>query len=158
MDDHSKKSTSLYDYTDKSVPHAGIADIVYAVILVGSLLLAFLQAKLYGDSTPSQASGGGLPPQNDELVRRAPALSITIFDVALAVVSVVLALGIFKRSKTAIALMLVIVIGLQLYTWLIAHSLSGTIPSVVVGGFLVRGAARIFERRDEHDLSTTPKV
>jgi hypothetical protein len=41
------------------------------------------------------------------------------------------------------------VVGMQLYTWFIAHSIAGSLVSVVVAAFLARGAARIFERPDE---------
>jgi len=122
-------STSLYDYTDKSIQQAGYAAIVYAVVSIVSTGLAWFQAP----STPW---------------------------VALAVVAVIvglffggLAFGIFKKSRVCVVIMLVLVVGLQLYTWFIVRSASGTLLSILVTGFLLRGARRIFqdhaERRSE---------
>ena len=118
-------STSLYDYTDKSIQQAGYAAIVYAVVSIVSTGLAWFQAP----STPW---------------------------VALAVVAVIvglffggLAFGIFKKSRDCIVIMLVLVVGLQLYTWFIVRSASGTLLSILVTGFLLRGARRIFQDHAE---------
>ncbi|MBA2435885.1 MAG: hypothetical protein H0V54_12535 [Chthoniobacterales bacterium] len=41
-----RRTTSLYDYTDKGVPHAGYAAIVYGVVSLVTGLLALLQFPL----------------------------------------------------------------------------------------------------------------
>jgi hypothetical protein len=122
-------SASLYDYTDKSIQHAGYAAVVYAIVSMVSTGLAWFQAP----STPW---------------------------VALAIVAVIigsffggLAFGIFRKSRVCVVIMLVLVAGFQLYTWFVMRSASGSILSVIVTGFLLRGARRIFqyhaERREE---------
>jgi hypothetical protein len=78
-------------------------------------------------------------------------------EAVVASISGILAFGIFRRSKIAVVLMLILVIVPQLYTWLVAHSFAGTIVSVFVAGFLLRGAGRIFERPEENDVSSIPK-
>src|SRR6185295_10805186 len=99
--DYSKEgSSSLYDYSDKSIPQAGYAAIVYAVISTLSTGLAWFRAP----STPWIA-----------IVR------------------------------VAVVIMLVLVVGLQLYTWFVMRSASGSILSIIVTGFLLRGARRIFQ-------------
>ena len=124
-------STSVYDYTDRSIQQAGYAAIVYAVVSVISTGLAWFRAP----STPW---------------------------VAIAVVAVIiglffggLAFGIFKKSRVCVVIMLVLVVGFQLYTWFIMRSASGSLLSILVTGFLLRGARRIFqdhaERRSEGD-------
>lgn len=62
------------------------------------------------------------------------------FSIIIAVVSGVLAFFIFCRSRIAVVAMLVLVILLQLFTWLVAHSAAGTLLSIIVAGFLLRGA------------------
>ena len=42
---------------------------------------------------------------------------------------------------------------LQLYTWLILHSISGTLLSIIVTGFLLRGARRIFQDHAERQAN-----
>lgn len=81
-----------------------------------------------------------------------------IAGVILARISGILAFGIFRRSKIAVVLMLLLVILPQLYAWFVAHSVAGTLLSIVVTAFLLRGAAGIFERRDESDVTNSPKV
>ncbi len=130
MTDQKKQTASLYDYRDKSVPHAGVAAIVYGVVAIVSALLAWLQAVLYA--------------------RAAPLAGWLVGSITVAIISGVLAFGIFRRSRVAVVLMLVLVIVPQLYTWFVAHSFAGTIVSFFVAGFLLRGARRIFQRRAEH--------
>jgi lipoprotein signal peptidase len=64
-----------------------------------------------------------------------------------------LAFGIFKKSRVCVVILLVLVVGFQLYTWFVMRSASGSLLSVIVTGFLLRGARRIFqdhaERRTE---------
>ena len=122
-------SSSLYDYSDKSIPQAGYAAIVYAVISTLTTGLSWFRA-----------------PTTPWLVLVAVALVIGAFFGGLA-------FGIFKKSRTAVVLMLVLVVGLQLYTWLILHSISGTLLSIVVTGFLLRGARRIFQGHAERQAN-----
>jgi hypothetical protein len=48
--------------------------------------------------------------------------------------------------------MLVFVIVLQLYTWLVVHCPAGTLVSIIVVGFLVRGTRRIFQDHAEQTM------
>jgi uncharacterized protein YacL len=138
MDDRPKVTSSLYDYSDKSIRHASIAAIVYGVIAIASILLAWLQAALYR-----------LP---------APVVGWIVYGVIIGAISGILAFGIFRRNKAAVVLMLIVVIVPQIYTWFIAHSFTGTIVSFFVAGFLLRGAARIFQKPEENDGVSTPKA
>jgi hypothetical protein len=127
-------TSSLYDYTDKSIPHAGIAAIVYGVIALASALLAWLQAALYG--------------------RPAPVLAWLVGSIIVGIISGILAFGILRRSRVAVVLMLIVVVVPQLYTWFIVHSVAGTLVSIVVAGFLLRGARRIFQDHAEREIDT----
>ena len=127
-------STSLYDYSDKSVRHAAYAAIVYGALSVVSVVLAWLRVEL------DQA--------------RAPRTAWFVYAIIVAIASGILAVGIFRRSRLAIVFMLLVVIIPQLLVWFVTHSFSGTIVSVIVTGFLLRGAARIFER-SEDEVSTS---
>ena len=53
--------------------------------------------------------------------------------------------------------MLVFVILLQLYTWLIAHSVTGTLVTIVVVAFLLRGARRMFQDHAENQLDAAKR-
>jgi hypothetical protein len=121
MDYPKEGSKSLYDYSDKSIPQAGYAAIAFAVISTLTTGLAWFQAP----STPWLAVVIG-------------ALIIGLFFGALA-------FGIFRKSRVAVILMLVFVVGLQLYTWIIMRSPAGSLVSIIVTGFLLRGARRIFQ-------------
>jgi len=48
--------------------------------------------------------------------------------------------------------MLVLVVVLQLYTWFIAHSPAGTLVSIIVVAFLLRGAWRMFQDYAEQKM------
>ena len=122
-------SSSLYDYSDKSIPQAGYAAIVYAVISTLTTGLSWFRA-----------------PTTSWLALVVVALVIGAFFGGLA-------FGIFRKSRVAVVLMLVLVVGLQLYTWLILHSISGTLLSIVVTGFLLRGARRIFQDHAERQAN-----
>ena len=130
--EHPKEgSNSLYDYSDKSISQAGYAAIVYAIVSAFSTAVAWFQA---------------------------PNMS----GVAVAIVALVLgggfgalAFGIFRKSRVAVVVMLVLVIGFQLYTWIVARSFAGTILSVIVAGFLLRGARRIFQDHAERAATET---
>ena len=128
MDYPKEGSTSLYDYTDKSIPHAGYAAIVYAVISTLSTGLAWF---------------------------RAPGtrwIAIVVVAVIIGLFFGALAFGIYRKSRVAVIIMLVFVIGLQLYTWCVMRSASGTILSIIVTGFLLRGARRIFQDHAERAM------
>jgi hypothetical protein len=158
MDDPPRMTSSLYDYSDKSVRHAGIAAIVYGVIALASALLEWLQFFLY-----HRPSGNDLLDHSwlsQQWLEHTPARTAVALaaGVLIAAVSGILAFGIFRRSKIAIVLMLVLVIVLQLHTWVIVHSISGSLVSIIVAAFLARGAARIFERPNEDHVSRAPKV
>jgi uncharacterized protein YybS (DUF2232 family) len=72
-----------------------------------------------------------------------------VFSVIIAAISGVLAFFIFRRSRSAVVAMLAFVVLLQLYTWFIAHSFAGTLVSIIVVGFLLRGARRVFQYHAE---------
>jgi len=120
-------SSSLYDYSDKSIQQAGYAAIVYAVISTISTGFAWFRA-----------------PSTSWLATILVALVIGLFFGGLA-------FGIFRKSRVAVILMLILVVGLQLSTWLLMHSFSGSILSVIVTGFLLRGARRIFQEHAERE-------
>jgi hypothetical protein len=67
----------------------------------------------------------------------------------LAAISGVLAVFIFRQSRIAVIAMVTLVVLLQLYTWFIAHSPSGTLVSIIVVAFLLRGARRMFQDHAE---------
>ncbi|MEO7167457.1 MAG: hypothetical protein ABI787_06865 [Spartobacteria bacterium] len=142
-------SNSLYDYSDKSIPHAGYAAMAYAAINLFGGLLAVIQYFLYH----RPGKGGSLYHQeaNQLWLQHTPlltAISVAV-SVAIAAISGVLAFYIFRRSRFAVIAMLVFVVAFQLYTWVVARSLAGTLPSIIIVGFLLRGARRIFQ---EHAL------
>lgn len=118
-------SSSLYDYSDKSIPQAGYAAIAYAVLSTLSIGLEWFRA-------PST-----------------PWLAIVIVALIIGLFFGALAFGIFKKSRVAVIVMLVFVVGLQLYTWFILHSGAGSVLSIIVTGFLLRGARRIFQAHAE---------
>ena len=121
-------STSLYDYSDKSIPQAGYAAIVYAVISTLSTGLAWFRAPA------------------------TPWIAIVIVGLVIGLFFGALAFGIFQKSRVSVVIMLVFVVGLQLYTWFVMRSGSGTILSIVVTGFLLRGARRIFQDHAEREM------
>ena len=122
-------SSSLYDYSDKSIPQAGYAAIVYAVISTLTTGLSWFRAPT------------------------TPWLALVVVALVIGAFFGGLAFGIFRKSRVAVVLMLVLVVGLQLYTWLILHSISGTLLSIVVTGFLLRGARRIFQDHAEREAN-----
>lgn len=123
------RSSSVYDYADKSIPQAGYAAIVYAVISTLTTGLAWFHA-------PST-----------------PWLAIVIVALIIGLFFGALAFGIFRKSRVAVILMLVFVVGLQLYTWFFMHSPSGSLLSILVTGFLLRGARRIFQDHAERQAN-----
>jgi hypothetical protein len=129
--DYSKEgSISLYDYSDKSIPQAGYAAIVYAVISTLSTGLAWFRAPT------------------------TPWIAVAIVALVIGLFFGGLAFGIFRKSRVAVVIMLMFVVGLQLYTWFAMRSGGGTILSVIVTGFLLRGARRIFQFHAEREMDT----
>jgi len=129
MDYPKEGSSSLYDYSDKSIPQAGYAAIAYAIISTLSTGLAWFRA-------PST-----------------PWLAVVIVALVIGLFFGGLAFGIFRKSRVAVVLMVVLVVGLQLYTWFIMRSAAGSLLSIIVTGFLMRGARRIFQERAERDAN-----
>ena len=119
-DDDRPRSVSVYDYSDKSIQHAWIAVLAYAGLRALSAIIGALQQ---------------------------PSMTVW-FVIDFAVVGVVLGLlafFIYRKSRVAVVLAIVYIVGTQLYIWLALRSGTGTIVSVIVTGFLLRGAKRIFE-------------
>jgi len=152
MDYPKEHSKSLYDYSDKSVQHAGYAAIVYAAVNLFSGVLTWIQYFLY-----HRAGTGGLLNRDfasQQYLQHTPLITAVavVFSVILAAVSGVLAFFIFRRSRFAVVAMLVLVVVLQLYTWFVAHSPAGTLVSIIVVAFLLRGARRMFQDYAEQKM------
>jgi hypothetical protein len=125
MDYPKEHSTSLYDYSDKSAPQAGYAAIAYGVISLFTGLLALIQYLLY--HRPAHSSLLDHDYASQQWLQHTPLLTV---------------------------LMLLLVMIPQLYIWFIVHSIAGSLVSIVVTAFLIRGALRIFERPEEDQVST----
>ena len=123
-DEADPKSLSVYDYSDPSVRHAWSAVLAYAGLRALSTLAGML---------------------------REPAIAawFVVDLVLIALISGALAFGIRKKSRVAVVLAIVFIAGTQLYVWIVLGSFSGTIVSVIVTGFLLRGAVRIFQEQGE---------
>ena len=152
MDYPKEHSKSLYDYSDKSVQHAGYAAIAYAAVNLFSGVLAWIQYFLY-----HRPGTGGLLNRDfasQQYLQHTPLITAVAvaFSAILAAVSGVLAFFIFRRSRFAVVAMLVLVVFLQLYTWFVAHSLAGALVSIVVVAFLLRGARRMFQDYAEQKM------
>ncbi len=152
MDYPKEHSKSLYDYSDKSVQHAGYAAIAYAVINLFTGLLAWIQYLLY-----HRPGTGGILNRDvaaQQYLQHTPLITAIAvgFSVIIAAISGALAIGIFRRSRLAAVSMLILVVVLQLYTWLVAHSPAGTVVSIVVAGFLLRGTRRIFQDHADREM------
>ena len=153
-------SESIYDYTDKSVPHAGYAAIVYGVINLVTGAFSVVQYFIY-----HRPGGGGITNQDfasQQYLQHTPLLTAiaVLFSVFIAVVSGFLAVFILRRSRFAIVAMIIFVVVLQLFAWFVARSPAGTLVSIVVVAFLLRGARRLFqdhaEAQEELLRRTTP--
>jgi hypothetical protein len=154
MDYPKEHSKSLYDYSDKSVQHAGYAAIAYAAINLFSGVLAWIQYFLY-----HRPGTGGLLNRDfasQQYLQHTPLITAVAvaFSIVLTAVSGVLAFFIFRRSRFAVVGMLVLVIVMQLYMWLVAHSPAGTLVSIVVVAFLLRGARRMFQDYAEQKMES----
>jgi hypothetical protein len=152
MDYPKEHSKSVYDYSDKSVQHAGYAAIAYAVINLFSGVLVWIQYFLY-----HRPGTGGILNRDfaaQQYLQHTPLITAIgiAFSIITAAISGVLAFFIFRRSRFAVVAMVVFVIGLQLFTWFVAHSPAGTLVSIIVVAFLLRGARRIFQDYAEQKL------
>lgn len=132
-DEPRSRLLSVYDYSDKSIQQAWIA------------LLAYLGLSLFGTVM-------GI------LRQPASTVPLTVDAVFDCVVLGVLAFGIYRKSRVAVTLALLWVVGTQLYVWIGLRSFSGTIVSVIVAGFLIRGAKRIFEHHQELQESRSEQI
>ena len=152
MDYPKEDSKSLYDYSDKSVQHAGYAAIAYAAINLFGALLACIQYFIYH----RPGTGGFISHEfvSEQYLEHTPLITavVVVFSVIIAATSGVLAFFIFRRSRFAVVAMLVFVIVFQLYTWFVAHSPAGTLVTIIVVGFLLRGARRIFQYHAERQV------
>ena len=157
MDYPKEQSKSVYDYSDKSVQHAGYAAIAYAVINLFSGVLALIQYFLY-----HRPGTGGILNRDfaaQQYLEHTPLITAVAvgFTVIIAAISGVLAFFIFRRSRFAVVATLVLVILLQLYTWFAAHSSAGTLVSIIVVAFLLRGARRMFQDCAEQEMEAKKK-
>ena len=123
--DDRPRSLSVYDYSDKSIPHAYIAVLAYAGLRALGAIIGALQQ---------------------------PAMAVWfVIDFAIiAIVLGLLAFGIYRKSRIAAVLAIIYIVGTQFYVWFALGSPSGTIVSVIVAGFLLRGTTRIFQYHREH--------
>jgi len=132
------------------VPQAGYAAIATAVIYLFTRLIVWIDFNLY--------AGTNTLLHNVSSEHAPSVTAVTVDAVIMAAVSGVLAFFIFRRSRFAVIAMLVFVIIPQLYTWFVAHSLAGTLPSIIVAAFLLRGARRILQDHAEQKEEATKEV
>jgi hypothetical protein len=152
MDYPKEHSRSLYDYSDKSVRQAGYAAIAYAVISLFGALLALIQYFIYH----RPGTGGFISHDfvSEQWLQHTPLITAVVvaLSVVIAAVAGILAFCIFRRSRFAVVAMLIFVVVLQLYVWFVARSAEGTLVSIIVVGFLLRGARRIFQDHAERKM------
>ncbi len=103
-----RATTSVCDYSDKSVPQAGYAAIAYAVIALVTGLFALLQYFLY-----HRPGTGGFISHDfvaQQYLQHTPFVTAValVFSIIIAAISGVLAFGIFRRSRVAIVAFLAI--------------------------------------------------
>jgi hypothetical protein len=158
MDYPKEDSKSLYDYSDRSVQHAGYAALAYAAINLFTGVLALIQYYIY--HRPGTGGFLGHEFATQQYLQHTPLLTAIslFFSVVIAAISGVLAFFIFRHSRFAVVAMIGIVVLLQLFTWFVAHSPAGTLVSIIVAGFLLRGARRIFQDYSERQLHATKQV
>lgn len=158
MDYSNDNSKSLYDYSDKSVQQAGYAAIAYAAINLFSGVLALIQFFVYH----RPGSGGIISHEfvSQQYLQHTPLLTAVAlgFSVIIAVIAGVLAWFIFRQSRFAVIAMLSLVVLLQLFIWFVAHSAAGTLVSIVVAGFVLRGTRRIFQDHSERQRDATKEI
>ena len=158
MDYPKEGSQSLYDYSDKSIPQAGYAAMVYAALNLFSAVLALIQYFVY-----HRPGLGGLlyhHEANQLWFQSTPFITAVVvtLSVMIAGISGLLGFFIFRRSRFAVVAMVVFVILLQLYIWFAARSIAGTLVSIIVVAFLLRGAKRIFQDHAEQELNATKET
>ncbi|HSH38739.1 MAG TPA: hypothetical protein VK993_08130 [Chthoniobacterales bacterium] len=122
--DERPRSLRVDGVSDKRIQHACIAVLAYAGLRALSAIVGALQ-------------------QPDI------AVWFLIDFVVVAIVLGALAFAIFKRSRIAVVLAIVYIVATQLYVWFGLGSATGTIVSVIVTGFLLRGGRRVFETHRE---------
>jgi hypothetical protein len=114
MDYPREGSTSLYDYSDKSISHAGYAAAAYAVISLFSGLLEWIQYFLYHRA----GTGGFLGHEflSQQYLQHTPLITAVAIasSVVIAAISGAIAFFIFRRSRFAVMAMLVFVVVFQL--------------------------------------------
>ena len=147
-------SASLYDYSDKSVRHAGYAAVTYAAISLFSGILVWIQYFLY-----HRPGTGGILNRDvagQQYLQHNPldTAAAVVFSVVIAAISGVLAFFIFRHSRFAIVTMVIVVVVLQLLTWFVLHSGAGSLLSVVVIAFLLRGTRRMFQDHAERQMES----
>ena len=151
-------TSSVYDYSDKSVSQAGYAAVAYGVIALMMGVFALLQYFLYH----RPGTGGFISHDfvSQQYLQHTPFVTAValVFSIIIAAISGVLAFGIFRRSRVAIVAMVVFVVALQLYTWFVARSIAGTLVTIVVLAFLLRGARRMLQDHAERELDATKGV
>ena len=150
--------TSVYDYSDKSVPQAGYATIAYGVIALATGLFALLQYFLY-----HRPGTGGFISHDfvaQQYLQHTPFVTAValVFSIIIAAISGVLAFSIFRRSRVAIVAMIVFVVALQLYTWFVARSTAGMLVTNGCCRFSLRRAKRMFQDHAERELDATKEV
>jgi hypothetical protein len=145
-------SRSLYDYSDKSVQHAGYAAVAYAVISLFSGVLVWIQYFLYHRPGTGGILNRDVAAQQYLQHNPADTAAAVVFSVVIAAVSGVLAFFIFRRSRFAIVAMIVVVVVLQLFTWFVPHSGAGTLLSIIVVAVLLRGTRRMFQDHVEREM------
>lgn len=132
-DEPNRTSLSVYDYSDKSIQHAWIA------------VLAYLGLRLFGTVM-------------GVLQQPAATVPFVVDAVVNSVILGLLAFGIYRKSRVAVTLAIIGIVGAQLYIWIGLRSFSGTIVTVIVTGFLLRGAKRIFEHHRELQESRAEQI
>ena len=138
--------------------HAGYAAIAYAAVNLFSGVLALIQYFIYH----RPGTGGIISRQfvAQQYLQHTPLLTAVAlaFSIIIAVIAGVLAFFIFRHSRLAVVAMVGVVVVLQLFTWFVAHSAAGTLVSIIVTGFLLRGARRIFQEHIERELDAPKEV
>ena len=125
--DERARSVSLYDYSDPSIRHAWIALVALAALRgIGAVA---------------------------GMVVQPPLIIWYAIDFLFGCLLLgALAFGVHKESRVAVVLAIILIVANQLYIWFGIGSLAGTLPAVIVTGFLLRGAVRIFEHhRDSRE-------
>ena len=153
-----RRTTSVYDYSDKSVAQTGYAAVAYGVIALVTGLFALLEYFLY-----HRPGTGGFISHDfvaQQYLQHTPFVTAValVFSIIIAAISGLLSFGIFRRSRVAIEAMIVFVVALQLYTWFVARSIAGTLVIIVVVAFLLRGATRMFQDYAERELAASKEV